>query len=122
MNLVARVKGILLTPSTEWPVIDQESHSVKALYLSYLIPLAGIAALATLLGMQIFGFDVGPVAVRYGFGDALGVALLGFVMPLVMAYILAWIIDALAPTFKGEKNFLKLKALVTVGPVRTAER
>ncbi len=107
MNLVARVKGILLTPSAEWPVIDQESHTVKGLYLSYLLPLAGIAALATLVGMQLFGVGVGPVTVRYGFGEALAVALLGLLMPLVMVYLLAWIINALAPTFKGEKNFLK---------------
>jgi hypothetical protein len=107
MNLVARVKGILLNPSGEWRVIDQESHTVQDLYLAYLLPLAGIAALATLIGMQLFGVDVGPVAVRYGFGEALAVALLGLVMPLVMVYLLALIIDALAPTFKGEKNFLK---------------
>src|SRR4051812_21815109 len=102
MNLVARVKGILLNPSAEWPLIDQESHTVKDLYLSYLLPLAAIAALATLLGTMIFGYNMGPVSVRYGFGQALGFALLGLVTTLVTVYILAWIIAALAPTFKGE--------------------
>src|SRR5690606_29681244 len=107
MNLVARVKAILLDPSKEWPVIDQETHTVKDLYLSYLLPLAGIAALATLIGAMVWGYNVGPVSVRYGFGDALSVAVMGLVMSMVVVYVLAWIIAALAPTFKGEKNFLK---------------
>jgi hypothetical protein len=107
MNLVARVKAILLEPSAEWPVIDQETHTVKDLYLSYLLPLAGIAALATLIGTMLWGYDAGPVSVRYGLGDALSVAVMGLVMTLIVVYVLAWIIAALAPTFKGEKNFLK---------------
>ena len=107
MNLVSRVKGILLSPATEWPVIDQEAHTVKDIYLTYLLPLAGIAALATLLGTMIFGYNMGPVSVRYGFGQALGIALLGLITAMVMVYVLGWIIAALAPTFKGEKNFLK---------------
>ncbi len=107
MNLVARVKGILLSPSTEWPVIDQESHTVKDLYLGYLLPLAGIAALATLIGSMLFGYNMGPVSVRYGFGQAVGIALLGLIMSMVTVYILGWIIALLAPTFKGEKNFVK---------------
>lgn len=107
MNLISRVKGILLNPSTEWPVIDLETHTVKDLYLSFLLPLAGIAALATLLGTMIFGYNMGPVSVRYGFGQALGIALLGLITAMVMVYVLGWIITALAPTFKGEKNFVK---------------
>jgi hypothetical protein len=107
MNLISRAKAILLNPSTEWPVIDQETHTVKDLYLSYLLPLAGIAALATLLGTMIFGYNVGPVSVRYGLGQALGIALLGLVTAMVMVYVLGWIIAALAPTFKGEKSFVK---------------
>ena len=107
MNLVARVKAILLDPSKEWPVIDEETHTVKDLYLSYLLPLAGIAALATLIGSMVWGYNAGPVSVRYGFGDALSVAVMGLVMSMVVVYLLAWIIAALAPTFKGEKNFLK---------------
>ncbi|MBA3478143.1 MAG: YIP1 family protein, partial [Lautropia sp.] len=111
MNLLARVKGILLAPSTEWPLIDQESHTVKDLYLSYLLPLAGIGALATLIGTMLFGYSAGPVTVRYGFGDAVGLALVGLVMSMVVVFVLGWIIDALAPTFKGQKNFLKAFAV-----------
>jgi hypothetical protein len=111
MNLVARVKGILLSPATEWPLIDLESHTVKDLYLSYLLPLAGIGALATLIGTMLFGYSMGPVTVRYSFVQAFSMALLGLVMVLLVAFVLAWIIDLLAPTFKGQKNFLKAFAV-----------
>lgn len=107
MELIPRVKRLLLSPSTEWPVIDQETHTVKDLYLSYLLPLASIAALATLLGIVLFGYRIGAVAVSSGFGQALGVALMGLVVSMVSVYILGWIITALAPTFHGEKNFVR---------------
>jgi hypothetical protein len=111
MNIVERVKNILLTPSTEWPVIDGETHTVKGLYTGYLIPLAGAVALATLIGMTLWGVSVGPVTVRFGFGQALGQAILGFVLSMIVAWVLAWIINALAPTFKGQKNFDKAFAV-----------
>ena len=44
MDLVARVKGILLTPKTEWDVIDTEPTTVASLYSGYVVPLALIPA------------------------------------------------------------------------------
>jgi hypothetical protein len=107
MNLFTRVKGILLSPSSEWLVIDQEPHTVRSLYLSYLLPLAAIAALATFIGTTTFGYNMGPVSVRYDAAQALGIALLGLVMSMVMVYVLGWIIAGLAPAFGGERNFVK---------------
>lgn len=105
MDLVARVKGLLLDPSAEWALIDRETHTVKELYVSYLLPLAGIAALAASIGMMAFGYDLGLVTVRYGFRQAIGIALVGMVLTMVTVYVLAWIIAGLAPTFSGERNF-----------------
>ena len=36
-KLIARVKGILLTPKTEWPVIAGEPATVADLYKGYII-------------------------------------------------------------------------------------
>ena len=41
-KLIARVKGILLTPKTEWPVIAGESTTVADLYKGYIVWLAAI--------------------------------------------------------------------------------
>ena len=45
MALVDRVKNILLSPRTEWPVIDAEPATVASLYTGYIMPLAAIPAL-----------------------------------------------------------------------------
>jgi len=94
MALIDRVKNILLTPKTEWPVIAGESPTVQSLYVGYIAILAAIGPIA--------------MAVRFGlFGMGVGVALISYVIGLIMTYLLAWIVDALAPTFGGEKNFIK---------------
>ena len=103
MNLVDRVKNILLTPKTEWPVIAGESTDVKTLYTSYIMILAAIPAIAGLVGMMILHFSV----------MAVGTAIVQYILALIMVFLVALLIDALAPTFGGTKsqiNALKLVA------------
>ena len=47
MDLVGRVKKILLQPKTEWRMIDTERTSTQALYTGYIMPLAAIGPVAT---------------------------------------------------------------------------
>ena len=44
MNLVERVKGILLTPKEEWPVIDSETGDANYLFTNYVAILVAIPA------------------------------------------------------------------------------
>src|SRR5207248_1712775 len=55
MDLVSRVKGILLNPKSEWATIDTEPASVVSLYTGYIIPLAAIPAICGFIGMSIIG-------------------------------------------------------------------
>ena len=119
MNLVDRVKNILLSPKTEWPVIEQEQTDVKTLYLSYIMILAAIPAIASIIASLLIGGMVGAVAGRAGLGAgmtggfAIGHALVSYVITLVVIFVVALIVDALAPTFGGTKsqiNALKLVA------------
>ena len=48
-KLIARVKGILLTPKTEWPVIAGEQTTVADLYKGYILWLAAIPPVFTFL-------------------------------------------------------------------------
>lgn len=103
MNLVDRVKNILMTPKTEWPVIAAESTDVKTLYTSYIMILAAIPAIAGLVGM---------IFVHFGLMAA-GSAIVQYILNLIMVFLVALLIDALAPTFGGQKsqiNALKLVA------------
>jgi hypothetical protein len=105
MNLVDRVKRILLSPRTEWEVIDAEQTTPAALYTGYIAPLAAIGPIARLIGYTVFGIPLPLMGTyRVPFGSALSGAVIGFVLTLVGTYILALIVDALAPTFNGQRN------------------
>src|SRR5436305_623444 len=105
MNLVDRVKRILLSPKTEWEVIDVEPTTPAALYTGYIAPLAAIGPIARMIGFSVFGITMPFIGTyRVPFGSALTSAIVGFVLTLVGTYLLALIIDALAPTFNGQRN------------------
>jgi Yip1 domain len=119
MNLVDRVKNILLTPKTEWPVIEAEQTDIKSLYVGYIMILAAIPAIAGIIGSMLFGGMMGAVAGRAGLGVGLGGGfaiahgIAQYVVALIVIFVFAFIVDALAPSFGGQKsqiNALKLVA------------
>jgi hypothetical protein len=110
MNLVARAKAILMTPKQEWPVIDTEPLNVRELLIGYVLPLAAIGPIARFIGLSIFGF--GGIF-RVPVGTALSQAILGFVMAVISVFVVAWVINALAPQFGATQNMqqaIKLSA------------
>ena len=60
-GIFARAKNILLTPSTEWPVIAAEPSSTSAIYLRYVAPLVAIGVIATFIGQTLVGTSAGPL-------------------------------------------------------------
>ena len=115
MSIIDRAKAILLSPKTEWPVIAAETDDVAGIYMKYLIYLAAIPALARFIGFSVFG--VGGIGMTYRvpfFSGLLG-AVVSFVLSLVMFYVMALIVDALAPTFKGQKSMLNAFKVVAYG-------
>ena len=92
MYLIDRARNILLQPRNEWPKIADETATPRSLYVSYVMILAAIGPLAIL--------------VRSG-GIAIAAAIVQYVIALVVTFVLALIVDALAPTFGGEKNFVQ---------------
>jgi hypothetical protein len=110
MNLVARAKAILMTPKQEWPVIDAEPLSVRELLLGYVLPLAAIGPIARFLGLTIFGF--GGVF-RIPIGSAISMAIIAFVLAVISVFVMAWVINALAPQFGATQDMsqaIKLSA------------
>ena len=106
MNLVDRVKRILLSPQSEWEVIDTEPTTTSGLYTGYIMPLAAIAPIATVIGYSVFGIRVpfSGTVYRTPIGSAITSAIVSYVLTLVGVYVTALVIDALAPTFGGTKN------------------
>ncbi len=105
MNLVDRVKRILLSPATEWEVINNEPTTPAQLFTGYAMPLAAIGPIAQLIGYSVFGISV-PFAGTYRvpIGSAITSALVTYVLALAGTYVLGLIIDALAPTFHGQRS------------------
>src|SRR5688572_8444259 len=103
-KLVARVKAILMTPKTEWPVIASEPATVADLYKNYIVVLAAIPAIAGFIKGSLIGYSGFGVHVRTPFGMGLTTAIVTYLLTLGLAYVLALIVDALAPTFGGQKN------------------
>jgi hypothetical protein len=107
MNIVERAKNMIMSPKQEWQVIDGETHTVKDLYVNYAMILAAIPAVAKFIGFSIVG--LGGLLSQYRIPIASGVALMvvGYVLSLASVYVLALIIDGLAPNFGSQKNFLQ---------------
>jgi hypothetical protein len=108
MNLTERVKSILLQPAQEWAAIEGEATTVSDLYKSYIMPLAAIGPVASIVGLSIIGVTLPGVGTyRAPLMAAVGQAIVSYVMGLAGVYVLALVIDALAPSFKGTKNDLQ---------------
>lgn len=115
MNLVDRVQAILLKPKDTWPVIAGEGGDVPSIYKNYLVFLAAIPAVATFIGLSLVGAGAFGISFRVPILTGLVNMVVGFVLSLAMIYVLSLIANALAPTFKGEKNALNAFKLVAYG-------
>jgi energy-converting hydrogenase Eha subunit A len=104
-GLLARIRGILLSPRTEWPLIERESTSIAQLYSGYAVPLAAFAAVVSLLRMSVIGISM-PFGgtVRTPLASASVYAAMTFVAGLVGLLLIALVINTLAPTFSGQRN------------------
>jgi hypothetical protein len=101
MNLVSRAKAILTAPRPEWEVIDAEPLDLGQLLTGYILPLAAIGPIATAIGTSLFGFGG---YFRISFGTAIAHAVVSFIFAIIGVFVLAWIINALAPSFGGTQS------------------
>ncbi len=108
MNLVERVKKILLNPKEEWTVIDQENTSIAELVTSFLIPLALIPAIASLIGYGFIGVGFWGASLSWG----IKYAVIYFVTIVLGAYLAAYVINALSTSFGSQGDFRKAMQLV----------
>src|SRR5690348_18078419 len=77
MNLIDRVKAILVEPRNEWPKIAAEPATVQSLYTGWIMILAAIGPLALLLSLH-----------------SVQVAIAQYLLALIITFVLALIVDA----------------------------
>jgi hypothetical protein len=85
-----------MTPAAEWDKIEAEPATVPGLFTGYACILAAIPALALIVQHLLF--------IHWGLLWMIVLALVSYVASLVGVFILGFIIDALAPSFDGQKN------------------
>jgi hypothetical protein len=117
-KLIARAQAILITPKTEWPVIAAEQESVANLYKNYIIVLAAIPAIAGFIKGSLIGYSILGFTARAPIVSGIIGMVLGYVLSLAAVYLVGLIIDALAPSFGGEKN--PIQALKSAAYMSTA--
>ncbi|MCU0235786.1 MAG: YIP1 family protein [Acidobacteria bacterium] len=107
MNLVERAKSIILAPAKEWDVIKGENLTIVDMFTKYAMILAAIPAVAGFIGYVVIGMSFGGFGTfRWPVGTALVWAILSYVLSLGGVFLLAFIIDTLAPTFGCGKDLV----------------
>ncbi|HET9628480.1 MAG TPA: Yip1 family protein [Novosphingobium sp.] len=102
--LIARVKAILLKPKEEWPVIAAEPDDTAGLFTRYAVPLAAIGPVAAFLHGQLFGYGMFGITWRPSLLGGLASMVTTYLISLVGLFVLALIVEFLAPKFEGEAS------------------
>jgi len=109
--MITRVKEIILAPKKEWAVIEGEKKPHMKVFIEYVLPLSLIAAVAAfigygLIGYSAFGVRIGSISwgIRYAINQ--WVILVGAI------YLMAFIVNLLAESFGGKKDFDQAFSLI----------
>lgn len=105
-NIIQRVINILTKPKLEWPVINNEQPNTMKLLFGYALILALIPAIASFISYGLIGTTVMGYTYRSVSGGIMQ-ALIQLLSGVIGVYLLAWVIDLLAPSFDSTKNLGK---------------
>jgi hypothetical protein len=107
MTLIVRIQALLISPKTEWLVIAREAEPVTSLFGSYVAVLAAIPAVCGLIGSVLVG---APIVPSFLF------AAITYALTFVGVYVMAIIIEGLAPLFNATKNLANAVRLAAYFP------
>ncbi len=100
MALVDRAKNMILKPKEEWPVVAAEPATIPEIFTGYIIPLAAIGPIATIIGMTLFG----KMGYHFSIVTTVVIAVTSYIATLIGCFVLAIIAEMLAPSFGGVKD------------------
>ena len=107
MKLIERAKGITLKPKNEWTIISEEKTDIQTILIKYFLPLVLIPTVASFIGYGLL---------KFGAYSSLNLGIMRAIVSILLmiggVFLSAFIIDALAPSFGGTKNFERAFALV----------
>jgi hypothetical protein len=103
---INRVTAILLRPGTTWKMVDGEFTKPLDLYRKWILPLAAIGPVCTTISMLVFGQRIAftSLTTRVPITTVITRGVTAYVVALLAVFVLAQIINVLAPTFDSQKN------------------
>lgn len=106
--IFTRAKALILKPKETWAVVREEATTVNEIFKGYVLILAAIPPAAGFLGILLFGRSY-PFAHRYHppFFRGLVWAIVLYLLSLIAVFITAKVVEVLAPTFQGKKDYLR---------------
>jgi len=111
-KIIERVKGILTTPKTEWPIAAAEPATVGSLYAGYIAIIVALPTIAGFIKSSLIGTSMFGITVRTPVGMGIVGMLVHYALTLALVYVMALIVNALAPSFGGQKDMVQaLKAV-----------
>lgn len=118
METLRRIVYLVFRPTAEWNLIADEKTSVDALLRHYILPLALLAPIATVVGMKTFDRDWDPV---HGYlvpaEQILGAGIATFFAIVGSIFVLAAIFALIAPMFGGTRDYLAALKVATYGAI-----
>lgn len=106
MDIVGRVKGVLLDPKAEWPKIESEPGDAGYLFPNYVMILAAIGPVCLLIRGWL----------HVGFFSELISAILVYVLFLVEVFVVAYAIDFLAGIFNARRDLNNAMRVASYAP------
>jgi len=111
MDIINRVKNVLVTPKTEWTTIEAENTPYMKVFITYVLLLAAIPAICSFIGYGLIGYKVWGVhfaSINWGIRQAIVqyISLTGGV------FVTAFVVDMLAKNFGATKDINRAFALV----------
>lgn len=95
---------MIVSPKTEWIMIESEMATPQSLLISYVLPMAIIAS----IGKILTGLVWAGLFTNY----FIWAAIFGFISIIISFYISVYVVDMLAPGFGSEKNLNRSAQLV----------
>jgi hypothetical protein len=111
MSLLARVKNIIWSPIPEWRTIAEEKGTIKSLLGRYVIPMALIPAVCSLVGYGLVGAN-GILFRMSGPYWGISMAINSFITSLAVYLLGTLLVDRLAPGFGGTRDLGRSAQLV----------
>lgn len=116
MNVVERARSLLLEPAREWDEIADEAITIPELYRNWIAVMAAIPAVATFIRISVVGMGIVGTHYRVPIGMGLVHAVATWALTLASVYVLALVIDALAPKFGAHRNFTQAFKVAAFAP------